>query len=496
MKNKTKYLLEAAVTIAVLASFVMPGAAITPKTLSMNTSHGVKPLPRAEWFEQASGFPTASRGIDYFSVIDENIVWAEGYDGQNPFGPCQDYTKTIDGGTTWSANTIAGADGLRFTMLSAIDVNTCWACMFSAAGTGPQGIWYTSDGGNTWAQQTTAAFDPSSSVSFPDCVHFFDANVGWCMGDPRDGYFEIYTTNNSGTNWERVPSANIPAPLSGEFGVMGYSTSLGDTIWYGTNLGRIYKSTDRGHHWTVAQTTNPAYIKPAFRDADHGLVIDLNSAASAILSETSDGGATWTDVPFSGTCYDSDICYVPGTTNMYISCGGAAALSGASYSLDGGHSWTDYSEFQGGPNPIQLLALGFTANKVGWAGSFNVDETTGGVWKHVQAEVPKPQFTIEVTGGKGLIVNVKNVGDGDATNVNCVVNITGGLWVKQRLFTETKSLIAVGGNFSFTKKVMGIGLGIIKKPLPSITITVTCSENVTATRTVNVKIFLSKVTLQ
>jgi hypothetical protein len=110
--------------------------------------------------------------------------------------------------------------------------------------------------------------------------------------------------------------------------------------------------------------------------------------------------------------------------------------------------------------------------------------------------VPKPQFTIDVTGGKGLNVNIKNVGNGNATNVSIGIAIANGLWIKQRDFTETKSSIVVGGNFSFTEKVMGIALGIIKKPIPSITITVTCSENVTATRTVNAKIFLSKVTLQ
>jgi photosystem II stability/assembly factor-like uncharacterized protein len=491
--KKAKYLLEAVVTIAILMAFVMPGSAIMQSTSPMSSPHGVKPLPRAEWVEQASGYPTAARGIDFISVVNENVAWADGYDGHNANGPCQDFTKTIDGGTTWTANTIPSVPDLKFSMLYALDANTCWAMMWAASGSGPQGVYYTSDGGSTWTHQTTAAFDPSSAVSFPDCVHFFNANTGWCLGDPKDGYFEIYTTNDSGTTWTRVPSANIPAPQSGEFGVVGYYTYLGDTLWFGTNQGRLYKSTDRGHHWTVAQTTDPAYIKPAFRDANHGLVIDLNIAASAVLSETSDGGATWTDVPFTGPCYDNDICYVPGTTNMYISCGGATALSGASYSLDGGHSWTDYGEVAG----IQLLSLGFTTNKIGWAGAFNIDETTGGVWKHLPAAVPKPQFTIDVTGGKGLTVNIKNVGDGDATNVSCAIHIANGFWIKQRDFTQTKALIAAGTNFSFVEKVMGIGLGILKsKPLPAITFTVTCSENVSATRTVNAKIFFSKVTLQ
>jgi len=109
---------------------------------------------------------------------------------------------------------------------------------------------------------------------------------------------------------------------------------------------------------------------------------------------------------------------------------------------------------------------------------------------------PQPAFTIDVTGGKGINVTVTNVGDAEATNISYAVNITGGLWVKQRLFTGTHASLAIGANFSFTEKIMGIGLGIIKKPVPSIKVTVTCSQGVTQTKTVNAKIFLSKVTLQ
>lgn len=484
--KKAKYLLEAVVTIAILMAFVMPGSAITQKTSFMNTTHGVKPLPRNEWYEEASGFPTASRGINYISVVDQNTVWAPGYDGTNPTGPCQDFTKTIDGGTTWTANTIPNADGLSFSMLFALDANTAWACMYASAG-GSQGIYKTSDGGNTWVQET-----PFNASSFPDCVHFFDANNGWCLGDPNGGYFEIYTTTDGGTTWTRVASANIPAPQSGEFGIVGYYSSVGDTIWFGTQMGRVYKSTDRGYHWTVASTPIVNYIKPVFKDANNGLVISLNAQAAAALAETSDGGATWNTVAFSGTCYDNDLCYVPGTTNMYISCGGATGASGASFSLDGGHSWSDYAEVNG----IQLLGLGFTTGKIGWAGAFNTDQTTGGVYKHVPAAAPQPAFTIGVTGGKGITVTVNNVGDGDATNISYTVGITGGLWIKQRDFSGTKALLASGTNFSFSEKIMGIGLGILKKPVPTITVSLTCDQNVTATRTVSAKIFLSKVTIQ
>jgi len=492
-----RYLSAAGFAFMILTGIIVPGAAAMQQTPLRDPSGMMKPSQRGEWIEQASGFPTASRGINYISIVDENISWAQGYDGRHPSDPCQNYTRTLDGGTTWTASTIPGVPELKFSMLYALDADTAWACMLAASSPGPQGIYKTSDGGSTWHYQAAAAFDPSTDVSYPDCVHFFDANTGWCLGDPRDGYFEIYTTNDSGANWTRVPSINIPEPLTDEYGVTGFYTAIGSTVWFGTSLGRLYKSVDQGHHWTVAQTTDRGFIKPAFRDADHGLVLDVNQDAIPLLSETSDGGTTWTDVLFTGACYDNSICYIPGTSNMYVSVGAATNASGAAYSFDGGHTWNDYAEFQNHTPSTQLLSVAFTTHKIGWAGSFNSNETTGGVWKHMTSEGPSPIFAIDVFDGKGLTLNVINAGDRNATNVSCAIRITGGLWIQQRAFTQTTPLLTPGGNFSFTEKVIGIGLGIIKSiPVPSIAITVTCSENVSAAKTAHAKIFLWNVMLQ
>ena len=486
--KKTKMLLKASVVIAIALAFVMPVTAATSKTSVVKIASPENIFRNAEWVEQATGFPDPSRGIDYVHCVDENIVWAVAYDGLSTSSPCQDFTKTIDGGTTWTPGLINGADGLRSAMIFALDANTAWVPMWAASG-GVQGIYYTSNGGSTWARQPTASY--SDPASFPNCVHFWDANIGWCMGDPIGGYYEIYTTIDGGTTWTRVPSVNIPAPLSGEFGVVGYYDVIGDTIWFGTNMGRVYKSIDKGLDWTVVQTTLSAYIKPTFKDANNGLVIDLNAAANALLAETSDGGATWQSITYSGPCYDSDMIYIPGTVNMYISTGAADGKSGASYSLDGGHSWADYAEQAG----LQMMNLDFVEGKIGWAGAFNTDETTGGIWKHTPAANPEPALTISITGGKGFTVTVKNIGEADATNVLCNITITGGLFLKPKEFSGSQATLGIGENFTIVCAPKGIGLGILK-PIPSILMDATCDEGVSATKTVQAKIFFSKVTLQ
>src|SRR5690606_9560040 len=116
--------------------------------------------------------------------------------------------------------------------------------------------------------------------------------------DPEGGYFELYTTTNGGTNWTRVPSANIPAPLSGEYGYVHNYDVVNNTNWFGTNKGRIYKSVDKGLNWTVAQSPVSDFAGAAiagnytFSTETKGLL----NTSTGLMYNTTDGGATWTQM--------------------------------------------------------------------------------------------------------------------------------------------------------------------------------------------------------
>ena len=409
--KKIKFLLKVAIVLGIAFAFVAPASAmVAPKqTTSEKNEIHQKFLETLQmnpgWEEQASNFWEASRGINYICALDENIAWASGYDGSGSGNPVQEFTKTVNGGTVWEADVISSAPSNGdLAMICAVDEYHAWVPIHSGT---PQGIWATTDGGDTWARQTTADF--SGAGAFPNVVHFWDVNNGWCQGDPVDGYFEMYTTTDGGNTWTRVPSANIPAPLANEWGTVGYYDVVGDTVWFGTQCstspGRIFKSEDRGLTWTVANTPFPSagWVDVRMRDANNGLAMDKRSTIS-YLAETNNGGATWVSVTPTGPFYGYDIAYVPGTANMWISTGAASGASGASYSVDGGHSWVDFPEVLG----TQLLDCDFVAGGIGWAGAFSQDEYTGGVWKYTPGENLPPSAPIingPAQGKKGVAMD-------------------------------------------------------------------------------------------
>ncbi len=339
----------------------------------------------AEWISQASSF-TTSRAISYMSAADSNAVWATAFDPTNPTGACSDFTRTTDGGDTWVPGIINNTTGLASAMVFAVSATKAYVPMYRVSGSKPQGIYVTTDGGATWTRQTTALY--SNPASFPNCVHFFNDNEGWAMGDPISGEYEIYTTTDGGTTWTPVNGSNIPNPVSGEFGVVGYYSAVHDTLWFGTNKGRVYRSTDKGYTWTVSIVTplNGKYIKPSFRTGMHGLVQDKDNGTTGTFCETFDGGLTWTLASTTGPVYATDLCYVPGTGNIWVS-SGSNGTNGCSYSFNGGHFWNDFVGTQG----AQYMQMTWLNNHCGWAGGINTSTTENGIYKFIGVlSIPLP----------------------------------------------------------------------------------------------------------
>ena len=359
--------------------------AMNPGTYNFSESNsmicGIKPATSSQtglWVKQASAFATKSRGIRHISAVSNDIAWAVAYDGSgNDTATVRDFTKTIDGGLIWTSGTVNAANtkGLESAMITAISEATAWIALYDGTNGGGK-IVKTADGGSTWTSQSTAEF--SAPNGFPNVIHFWDENNGFCMGDPNGGYFEIYTTTNGGDTWTRVSSENIPANLTGEYGTVGFYCVYGDIVWFATNKGRLFKSTDKGYTWTVSQTPLTESFEISFKDANVGIIQSRGNNSVTRSYRTTDGAQTWTQIIPSGNFYESSFTYIP-NTNILIATGSdySTPFEGVSYSLDDGNTFNDYADFY---KNYQFLALGASPDGTVWAGDFNSSAYVDGMW--------------------------------------------------------------------------------------------------------------------
>jgi len=332
------------------------------------------PLASAQWIEQAVGYtrvPCPTLGVD---VVDSEIVWAIA-------GNCgtgdREFSKTTNGGVTWVSGTMTGSAGLVPGMITAVDASRAWVALWGPGATTSGAILATTDGGTTWVKQSTAFPGSGGFVNF---VNFFSADTGVAMGDPNGGYFEIYTTTNAGTNWIRVSQGNISSPLAGEVGFVNDFTALGNTVWFGTNNGRVYRSTDRGTNWSVASAglgTGWVIFFPAFKDQNQGLALALERIApNQVPLRTTDGGVSWTATPQDERI--GPIAHMPGTP-YYISTRGSAGETQITLlTKDDGANWVVIDTVS---RSLVLTSAVFAAPHVGWALGRARSSTEGGVWK-------------------------------------------------------------------------------------------------------------------
>jgi Secretion system C-terminal sorting domain/SprB repeat len=321
----------------------------------------------AQWVTQAGNFGVNNSEVADIEAVNANVVWALSR-GPNGSGiHSHEFTRTTTGGTGgWIGGTVAAAPALYdFSNISPLDATTAWVAMYNSAGSGG-GIFKTTNGGITWAQQGAGQIF-TSATSFPNFVHFFDANTGIAVGDPANGYFEIYRTSNGGTTWTRVPQANIPANGATEYGTIDRYCVQGATIWFTTTFGKVYKSINGGLNWTATTPLLVAGTGIAFTDFSNGIVVSANNE----IFKTTNGGSTWSAVTISGPFHPFDVQAVPGTTAIVSTDG-----TGTSYSYDYGANWTAIDV--GMAHFVSTWANATT----GYSGGFTTAPSVNGLFKY------------------------------------------------------------------------------------------------------------------
>ncbi|MCC6370593.1 MAG: T9SS type A sorting domain-containing protein [Bacteroidia bacterium] len=352
---------------------------------------------------QNAAFTNTSVGIRFLDAVDNNVVWVMGYDG---FAPRRNYnwvSRTINGGTTWTAGTVyqstttpAIGDTANYVPanLEGIDGNTAWVCAFqkgplpyTSTNQGGGVLYRTTNGGTTWSNMTGTGMFTNTTSSFANFVTFLTPSVGITVGDPVGGSYEIWRTTNGGLSWSAIPAASIPAPGSGEYAIVNLYAKYGTSnIWFGTQQGRIFYTTNSGLTWNVSNcgASTSTVTEIAFNSASDGLAYVVNASATFELWSTTNGGATWSMIsPTPANIGLNDVCGVPGT-NLFVSCGAGNTNTIISYSSDNGVTWTDY-----GSTGIQYLTVDFANNTSGWSGSFsdNTNPAIGGIWKYTGSAI-------------------------------------------------------------------------------------------------------------
>lgn len=322
----------------------------------------------AQWQTFTPNFPDTI-GISDIEILNENVIWAVGVKFSvddslyNFFGPSPVYmARTVNGGASWDVTQVPIGDLPFIANMSVVDENTAFISGLDEFGNAK--TLKTIDGSQTWVL-SPVGWDPV--VSWPDYIHAFSPAKACVVGDPRDGEFEIYNTSNGGIQWTRVPGTNIPNPLPGEFGFNNVGDVLGNTLWFGTSAGRIFRSQNAGLTWLVAQTPLPAVNMLSFADAQNGFVavFDLHNST---IAHTADGGVVWTDItPLNGAFRLLGAEYIPNSPFIMLGITKGSILTGPFetwLSPDRGATWQQISsgEIIGWPT--------FLDGHTGWAGEF------------------------------------------------------------------------------------------------------------------------------
>lgn len=290
-------------------------------------------------FRKASVASTSS--CRSLSVASAQVAWAGCTAGR--------VHRTVDGGATWTVDSVRGAARLDFRGIKAFDANTAVVVSAGPAEQGQAKIFRTTDGGKNWTQ----AWSDTTKGIFLDGVAFWDAKNGFTFSDPVDGKYVILTTSDGGASWSRVNPANIPDALPGEAAFAASNTQL--TVqgtsngWIASGGGaeaRVFRTTDRGRTWKVSSTGMPGGASAglfgiAFADAMNGLAVggDYRNerGIAAFAMRTTDGGVTWKPAGIrrpDGTT--SGVAFVPGTSPPIFV---ATGQTGVAYTRDFGVSW-------------------------------------------------------------------------------------------------------------------------------------------------------------
>jgi photosystem II stability/assembly factor-like uncharacterized protein len=309
-----------------------------------------------------------TQGLISVSPVNPRVVWASGRGGT--------FVVTTDGGATWTAAVVPGAEALQFRDVQGVSEKVAY---LQSIGDNPTDfrIYKTVDGGATWTMQ----FQNQNPGAFYDCFAFWTPKRGISHSDSVNGVFPDLRITD-GSTWQDI-SGNMPPALPGEFSFASSGTCVATqgamNAWIatgGATTARILATTDGGDTWNAFDT--PLVSSPsagaftvAFRDPLHGIVgggdLDPGDPNNASTATSNDGGQTWkltNPTPVTGAIFG--LAYVGRAFGVQEAEDGGRAVvitanaGGAAWSPDEGTTWFTL------PGVTGFWAVAFASPEAGW----------------------------------------------------------------------------------------------------------------------------------
>ena len=178
----------------------------------------------------------------------------------------------------------------------------------------------------------------------------FNGDRGFLMGDPVDGNFSLYHSDDGGKSWEPC-KANVPA-IKGEVGFASSGSSvqvLNDSTYMfisGGEKSQFFKTTNNGESWhSVLLPFYPGESSGAFSmhfsSPDIGVIVGGDYVNSDLKLNTAyyttDGGISWYNSQHSPRGYRSCVFEYNG---VYYTSG----RNGIDFSNDNGVNWMPFAD--------------------------------------------------------------------------------------------------------------------------------------------------------
>lgn len=318
------------------------------------------------WIPQGHGLLPLGYTIWSISAVDDTVIWATASLGSValsgdpvPLDHKLKVLRSIDGGLTWLSHDAAAG---RFSLdIIAEDANTAWITTETYGNGIANALFKTEDGGLTW---TNKLIHPAAGVF----IRRFDDTHLLCQSDDK-----VARSSNDGEDWT---IDTIQPYLPNEFNAIVSTTNMacvvGDTLWVGTNLGRVVRLTNYGASYEMIYTGFPYYILSiSFADHLRGILYyyDFNTNESGLL-HTVDGGTTWELTPTKpNTARAYSVAFVPGTSGTFITISNyiffAEAAAEYFWTTDFGNTWVRGGDIK----DAQTNCIQFSNPTLGWASS-------------------------------------------------------------------------------------------------------------------------------